>query len=162
MVEEAIEEGNNEKNFLKENYFLILIFISIIVVVILSFYNFYIKKNFDFIVETSCNPDIEECTYRDCTNRDDCPPNQLSTFKRYVLKANDFLKCPNEDCKELCEKGEIKCELLSCEEDLEYREYCEPIEIENEEGALEEVETGKEAEVQNTETENTNNLETIE
>ena len=81
-----------------------LINILLFLIVILSgFYFFYFKKDFDFIIEIPCDSNLEICTIRDCSNPDDCPPNQLKSFKRYSLKAYDFNKCPNEDCKLMCE-----------------------------------------------------------
>lgn len=122
----------------KENSFFLLIFLALFLVIASSFYNFYYKKNFDFIIETACDGENEECIYRDCTNPEDCPANQLSIFKRYILNAGDFANCPNEDCKALCEDGGIECELLPCEESEEYGEYCSPIEEVTEKNTKEE------------------------
>jgi len=101
-------------------------------VIINSFYFFYIKKDFDFIVETTCDPIIEQCFLRDCTNPDDCPPNGLQEFKRYTLNANDFKYCVDEDCKLACESNQIKCEVISCTEDEEYGETCSELALEQE------------------------------
>lgn len=100
-----------------------------------SFYFFYIKKDFDFIVEVTCDTSLEQCIQRDCTNPDDCPPNGLSDFKRYTLSAKDFEYCPNEDCTIACESGTIQCEKEECIEDEEYGETCSvfPMEIISEE-----------------------------
>jgi len=127
------------------NWFLWLISISCLAVILGAFYFFYYQKNYDFIVEVACDSTIEECTQRDCTNPDDCPPNGLSDFKRYTVNAGDFEKCENEDCAVACESGIIECELQQCEEDPDYGEYCispetildinieeEPVETENE------------------------------
>lgn len=108
------------------------------------FYNFYVlyfQKNYDFIVEIPCDPSQEECFERDCSNPDDCPPNELSNFKRYSLNANDFQYCENEDCAAVCASGEIECTQLECEIDEIYGEYCVSPAVqegENEEPALEE------------------------
>lgn len=99
----------------------IIFFISTI---LSCFYFFYIKKDFNFIVETTCNKTMEECFVRDCTNPDDCPPNGLEEFKRYSLNANDFKYCKNEDCLNACENKQIPCENISCVEDPEIGESC--------------------------------------
>jgi len=112
-----VEEKNN-------NWFLWLISLCCLLVIGVSFYFFYFKKDYDFIVETSCDSTKEECFSRDCTNPDNCPPNQLSTFKRYTLKASDFQYCENEDCKIACESGSIKCERISCVIDEGLGEIC--------------------------------------
>jgi len=92
-----------------------------------SFYFFYIKKDFNFIIEVPCDITKEQCIERDCSNPDDCPPNQLSNFKRYALNAKDFLKCPNEDCTSVCESGIIQCEKEECIADEEMGESCSDI-----------------------------------
>lgn len=93
-------------------------------VIFICFYFFYIKKDFDFIIETSCDINKEQCFIRDCTNPDDCPPNGLEEFKRYTLNANDFKYCENEDCLDVCENQQINCNLIQCKEDEEYGETC--------------------------------------
>ena len=110
-----------EKN---SDWFLWLIGASCLLAVVLSFYFFYFKKDYDFIVEVACDPSKEECFQRDCTNPDDCPPNGLSDFKRYSLKASDFQQCVKEDCTNVCETGAIKCEPVQCAEDPEVGESC--------------------------------------
>lgn len=97
-----------------------------------SFYFFYIKKDFDFIVESPCDTNKEQCFIRDCTNPDNCPPNGLSEFKRYTLKARDFQYCQDEDCTSVCESGQIQCTPVQCTEDPEVGESCSTLPIEPE------------------------------
>jgi len=89
---------------------LFMCFISIV----LSFYFFYIKKDYDFIVEVACNPEVETCFYRDCTTPEDCPPNNLSYYTEYTIKASDFKSCGNEDCTEACKDNLITCIKTGC------------------------------------------------
>ena len=117
-------EGEDKKS----NWFLWLIGISCLIAVIISFYFFYFKKDYDFIVEVACDPSRETCFQRDCSNPDDCPPNGLSDFKRYSLNAKDFKTCENEDCTKVCETGLIKCESVECTEDEEVGESCSTLE----------------------------------
>ncbi len=112
----------------KGNWFLWLIGASCLVVIVASFYSFYFQKNYDFIVEVSCDPLKETCFQRDCSNPDDCPPNGLFDFKRYSLNAGDFKMCENEDCANACETGAIKCEPIVCMEDEEMGESCSVLE----------------------------------
>lgn len=132
----------------KTNWFLILIGLSCLAVIAVTFYSFYFQKNYDFFVETACDPTIEECFERDCTNPADCPPNGYSHFKRYTLNASDFSQCENEDCKNACETGAIECEQSACEENEEWGETCVSPETlaEIEESLLEETPTENEAE----------------
>jgi hypothetical protein len=101
------------------------------VAILVSFYFFYFKKDYDFIVEVACDPSVEVCFQRDCSNPDDCPPNGLSDFKRFSLKASDFKMCENEDCTIACKTGTIKCEPIECEEDEEMGESCSLLELES-------------------------------
>jgi hypothetical protein len=110
------------------NIFLSLLLLGCAVAIASTFYFYYFKKNYDFVVEVSCDPAIEICTQRDCSNPDDCPPNGLPDFKRYHLNAADFEMCENEDCKIACETGMIECEQEECAEAPEYGESCSVLE----------------------------------
>jgi hypothetical protein len=89
-----------------------------------NFYFFYFKKNYDFIVESPCDPSKEQCFERDCSNPNDCPANGFFTFKRYSLKASDFKFCENENCIKVCEDKQIECEQIECVPDPEFGESC--------------------------------------
>lgn len=106
------------------NFFLYGLIGGCVAVIATSFYFFYYKKDYDFIVEVPCDSTKETCFVRDCSEADVCPPNNLSSFKRYSLKAADFKMCTNEDCTQVCETGAIKCELQACVEDVEVGESC--------------------------------------
>jgi hypothetical protein len=101
----------------KHNLFLYILLGGCVVAIVSSFYFFYFKKDYDFIVETKCNPETETCFYRDCTNPDDCPPNNLSYYNEYTLKAKDYALCPNEDCTDVCANGTAKCIKTECTDD---------------------------------------------
>lgn len=106
------------------NFFLDIIMAGCFVSIIVSFYFFYYKKDYNFIVETPCDISKEQCFQRDCSDPENCPPNELSDFKRYSLNAADFKMCENEDCTNACETGKIKCEQVQCKEDLATGESC--------------------------------------
>ena len=114
------EDKEGEKN----NWFLWIISISCLALMLYSFYTFYYKKNYNFVVEVTCDTTKETCFQRDCSNPDNCPPNKLSDFKRYIIKASDFNMCKNEDCATVCESGIIKCEPIKCVENLDDGESC--------------------------------------
>jgi len=119
-----------KKLFSPFSIFALVVFSSAI---ISNFYFFYFQKNYEFIVESPCDTDKEECFQRDCSNPDDCPPNGLSDFKRYSLNANDFQYCVDEDCTEACESSQIKCEQIACTPDEEFGESCSSPVLESEE-----------------------------
>ncbi|MBI2631358.1 hypothetical protein HYW73_04100 [Candidatus Nomurabacteria bacterium] len=98
---------------------------SIVLITIASnFYFFYFKKDYDFIVESPCDTTKEICFQRDCSEEGSCPPNNLSTFKRYGVRAGDFKNCTYEDCTIACENGFIDCTPLPCEENIDIGETC--------------------------------------
>lgn len=100
----------------RHNLFLYILLGGVLIAIASSFYFFYFKKDYDFIVETKCNPETEACFYRDCTNPDDCPPNGLSYYNQYTINAGDFASCKDEDCTEACTLGTIACEKTECTE----------------------------------------------
>lgn len=120
-----------EEDAKKNDWFLWVISISCVVAIFSAFYFFYFQQNYAFVVEVACDTSKETCFQRDCTNPDDCPPNQLSDFKRYTLNAADFKMCENENCAVACETGLIKCEPISCVEDLEAGESCSVLNLDS-------------------------------
>ena len=108
----------------KHNWFLTLIGSTALISIFVSFYFFYFKKDYNFLVETKCDPKTETCFYRDCSNPDDCPPNGLSYYKQYNVKAYDFKSCENEDCTKACNENLISCEQISCTKDDIDQEVC--------------------------------------
>ncbi len=114
------------------NFFLVSLILGCLVAIGSAFYFLYYQKDYYFIVETSCDSAVEECFIRDCSDPELCPPNGLSSFKRYGIKASDFDMCTNEDCTMACETGAIECEQEACVEDVEYGESCvapSPVEV---------------------------------
>ena len=95
-------------NFLKSNklYFWISI-TAVVLVIIISLYKFYLKQDYTFMVEVTCDPSIEECSHRDCS-LDECPPNELEDYLTYSIKASDFKECLNDDCSNFCRDSD-KC-----------------------------------------------------
>lgn len=77
-------------------------------------YKYLIAKNYQFNVEASCDPTNNKCFQRDCSNPDDCPPNQLSFYRVFTLSASDFGKCLDNSCLKECTSGVIKCEETIC------------------------------------------------
>lgn len=118
----------------------IVFVVTFIAAIVASFWRYYYTKNYDYLVEASCDPMMETCFVRDCENPDDCPPNQLSVYKQFTVKAYDFPKCSDNSCKTQCESETIQCVLIVC--DVEAGDECsEPQETDTVvESLLEEVE----------------------
>ena len=110
VVKTSDTQNNTDKKEI--NYFLVFIFLSLFLVIFSSFYNLFIKRDYDFLVETTCDNTREICFYRDC-EQGECPPNQLSFYKQYHMRAYDFAKCENEDCTSFCATSG-KCEEVRC------------------------------------------------
>lgn len=91
-----------------------LISILVLVVIVSNFYTFYFQKNYDFVVETSCEAG-ELCFIRDCGDGE-CPPNELEQYKLFMLNAADFGSCSVNSCEFACESGRIRCEEILCDE----------------------------------------------
>lgn len=106
-----------EKKEMASNIFLYILLSGVLIAIIVSFYSFYHKKNYDFFVETACNSEMEMCFYRDCEGSPDiCPPNNLSYLNQYIISAKDFKYCENEDCTEVCNNNTISCIKIECTE----------------------------------------------
>lgn len=117
MNDEELKKEENIKEENKHNIFLYVMLGGCLVAILTSFYFFYLKKDYDFFIETSCDPTTETCFYRDCENSpDDCPPNNLSYYNQYTISAKDFSKCENEDCAVACSTNLIACEKTECTE----------------------------------------------
>jgi hypothetical protein len=117
-----------EEKLQKPDSFLLLFTFVAFLVIGFAFYNLFFQKNYDFIVETACDPSVEICFYRPCDiDENECYPNNLSYYKEYTIKARDFKYCENEDCGKVCREGTIECvesicseqDLISCVEGLE-------------------------------------------
>lgn len=98
------------------NVLLILLFVlSFLSVIGASFYRYYYKKDYKYLLEASCDPATESCFVRDCENPDDCPPNQLTIYKQFKIRASDFAGCTDNSCIEQCATGTIACEVVYCD-----------------------------------------------
>jgi hypothetical protein len=99
------------------NWFLLLLVGGSILVTAVSFFQFYIRKEYSFEVETACDPTTEACFYRDCEQEENfCPPNDLSYYKRYSISAGDFSSCTGGDCASACATGIITCTQIACDD----------------------------------------------
>ena len=82
-----------------------------------SFYRYYHLKDYSYSVEAVCDPTTEICFSRDCSNSSDCPPNQLSFYKEYRVKAYDFPLCEDDSCSVVCALGSIECNFVQCDQE---------------------------------------------
>ena len=105
--------------------FLIIVLLTLVLLVH-NFHTFYLQKDYQFLVETSCG-EGETCFVRDCSSTDECPPSELETYRLFSIKASDFSKCVGGDCHNQCLDGSVDCREVRC--DVEAGETCQiPIE----------------------------------
>ncbi len=103
-----------DENIKTHNTFISILLFSCLIVISTSFYFFFYKKDYTFLVETQCNPQTQTCFYRDCSIEGDCPPNNLSYYNKYNLSAKDFELCVEGDCTDACALNTILCEKIEC------------------------------------------------
>lgn len=101
--------------------------ISLSVVAAISFtaYIFLVQKNYDFVVEASCDPAESTCYYRDCSTGE-CPPNEFEFYRTFIVPASDFEQCADNSCLTECTEETIACEEIIC--DPEVDEECTSVE----------------------------------
>lgn len=104
----------NIQTLLTSRAFVVVALLAFALPIVLSFYKYYVSKNYNYIVEAKCDSTNEICYTRDCSNPDDCPPNGLSRYKQYLIKAYDFAQCADNSCEEECNKGKIQCIPIPC------------------------------------------------
>jgi len=100
-------------------FFVIFIIVSLVLVYMTAFTKYIWAKDYFFIVETTCDPEVSTCFVRDC--EDYCPPNGLEIYSSYLMKAYDFEKCPNGDCYEICTDTTTSnlCEKIECDLEID-------------------------------------------
>lgn len=81
-----------------------------------NYFKFFENKDYVFIVEAACDPTIEICFTRDCSNSDDCPPNELEIYKVYELDAKYFKGCADNSCAVFCREKANICTQVKCDQ----------------------------------------------
>lgn len=117
----------------KKSKILLFSFFSIIIIVTgISYYKYFILKDYLIEIEVDCNPKLEKCFIYECDPSvdEECPKNvkkRISYYKIIRKKANTIPNCdPNsENCSALkCNKSE-DCEEVLCDEaNLQEGERC--------------------------------------
>jgi hypothetical protein len=125
----------------KSKIFFSVFFLIIFVVTGISFYKFYVLKDYYIRLETDCDPAVEKCFIYECDPADDseCPENvdeRISYYKLIEKKASDLPLCDATDpsCPPVsCQAGEDCREILCDEETKAEEEKCsgpvEPAEV---------------------------------
>jgi hypothetical protein len=88
--------------------------VAVLYVAWFNFNKFVLTKNYEFYVEAPCDPELETCYLRDC-EEEDCPSNELGSYKLWMLSAADFKLCSDDTCATECATGAIPCEVVPCD-----------------------------------------------
>lgn len=89
----------------------------IVIALLFSFYKYFFFKNYNFLVEAPCDVSTNECYVRDC-EEEECPPNELSTYRMFAVSASRFGECTDNSCLNVClRKG--ACNEMLCSDDEE-------------------------------------------
>ncbi len=104
---------DNHKSEDKKSIFVFIIFL--VLVIVFCFYKYIYKKDYLYMIELPCDSTSEKCFIRDCS-QGDCPPNNLSSYKKYFIKAYDFKKCGVDSCLDECLAGNADCKKIECDE----------------------------------------------
>lgn len=94
--------------------FLLVVLLMIAATLGITAYSFLYVRAHDFIVEAPCDTASETCFYRDCSEEDACPPNELEDYRVFKVTAADFAQCTYNSCLEECTSGTISCEEIMC------------------------------------------------
>ncbi|MBA4318329.1 MAG: hypothetical protein C0412_08005 [Flavobacterium sp.] len=122
----------------KSKIFFIVFFAIVFLTIGISFYKFYILKDYYITAEADCDPEKEKCFIYECDPAVDteCPENadeRLSYYKLIEKKAYSIPLCdasdPNclplscqagEDCQEIFCDETAKIEEIECNDPEEY------------------------------------------
>lgn len=103
-----------------DRFVTVIFVLSFIIAVGVSWYRYSYTKNYDYLVEAPCDPAYDSCFFRDCEgDPDNCPPNGLSYYDQFYVKAYDFPKCADDSCAYECLTGAVSCTQVVCGESEE-------------------------------------------
>lgn len=112
----------NKKRSIIDKALIGLFVFSFVAVIASNWYYFYRSGNFNYLIESPCDPTAANCFYRDCENEpDSCPPNGLSYYQSFYVSAADFATCTDNSCANECTTKAISCTPILCgdsEEDV--------------------------------------------
>lgn len=103
--------------FLSRQKLLILTILVLLMPIFSNFYKFYLTKNYNYIIEQNCDDSKNICFIRNCDD-DECPPNGLTKYRQFYIKAEDFKLCEDNSCEIECLNGQINCEEIECDVNL--------------------------------------------
>jgi hypothetical protein len=122
MFEEKVEQEPvkiNESFEFRWSSINIWFFVLLLITLWFAFNRYVETKNFHVIIETPCDPAGELCFFRDC-DKEECPPNGLSTYRSWDVNAKIFYGCDvNNTCESTCENETGKCKEIVCNPEID-------------------------------------------
>lgn len=103
-------------------FFLAFFVVLIVISVGATFFRIYLKKDYQIISQTDCDPSAEKCFVHICDPETDgeCKGNPEEDTFYYKIISKNASQIPNcdpnsEECAPLaCEEGEDDCEITLC------------------------------------------------
>jgi hypothetical protein len=91
--------------------------ISLTLTYLTAYTKYIFAKEYTFYIEAPCDSETMTCFTRDC--EDYCPPNGLSEYRAYTIKASVFSSCTDNSCTNICQNSEtaMQCEEIVCSEE---------------------------------------------
>jgi len=87
----------------------------------LSFYRYFIKKDFSLYVKETCDPSIEKCFVHVCEDGDTrCSslPDSIFYYKIIYQKESKAPVCTDNDCPPIiCEANDSDCQIYYCSDE---------------------------------------------
>jgi len=84
-----------------------------VVAILISLYVYFFAQGYDFLIEAPCSVATNECYVRDCSEGD-CPPNDLSSYRVFVVPAAVFGSCTDNTCTNVCSPEGNPCTEVAC------------------------------------------------
>ena len=110
-----------KENKKKSKYFTAFVCLAFFLVLIFSYYNFFIKNDFEIIKQVPCDPTVDACFVSDCDSNDPAC-DSTTTYKK--ITAPSKYAGSNYDSFS-CEAGNLHCQIITCSaETVEAGEKC--------------------------------------
>lgn len=91
---------------------ILLLVISLFVIVVASnYYHFIYTKNYEYLVKVDCNPLETECFSNSCDDGGGVCGDDITYYNNYFINANNFYKCNNISCDNVCSKTSSICRI---------------------------------------------------
>jgi hypothetical protein len=88
---------------------------STVIAFFMSGYLYLYAENYNYQVEAPCDAEAHECYVRDCS-QGECPPNDLTDYRVFLVPAAHFKNCTDNSCANVCLAPHSPCKEMLCSE----------------------------------------------